>query len=392
MRILFLHEVGYFEKPVYEMHEFPEQLSSMGHEVAFVDFLEEQVGFQKRSIRVRARGRVRQSSSIQLFSQQAPVPGILGRLTAVVAFPRIFSQALRAFKPDIVVSYSVPTSGWQALIICRRAGVPFVFRALDVSHKIRKTMFAPLVRIAEGFIYRNSTWVSSNNGAMRDYCLALGASKERTSVELPPLDLAHFLAGEQERPRLRKKLGIPENATVIVYMGSFFYFSGLDRVIRQLGKITDKPQLVLIGGGEQEVELRQLVSNLGLEGYVTFTGFVEFNSLPAYLAMADVAINSMLPSLVSDTALPNKVLQYMAAGLPVVSTHLKGLSSLFSHAEGLNLVSSPEEVLEKSISVAAGSSLSQMGKANRELVCQTFARGKSVEAFEQLLFQVRNTR
>ena len=114
----------------------------------------------------------------------------------------------------------------------------------------------------------------------------------------------------------------------------------------ELGKMVDKPQLLLIGGGEQEVELKQLVTRLKLEDYVTFTGFVGFDELPAYLSVADVAINPMLPSLVSDSALPNKVLQYMASSLPVVSTDLKGLSSLFPSAEGLSLVSSPEEVLE----------------------------------------------
>ena len=81
----------------------------------------------------------------------------------------------------------------------------------------------------------------------------------------------------------------------------------------------------------------------------------------------------------------------MASSLPVVSTDLKGLSSLFPSAEGLSLVSSPEEVLEKSISIAADATLSLMGKANKKLVDETFEREKSVTAFEQLLTQVRSS-
>ena len=373
------------------MHEFPEHLASRGHKVGFVDFLEKQGHVRSFPFGDLVSGRVLQDYSLRIFSQRSTLQGILGRLLTVASFSRHFRKVLSEFLPDVVVSYSVPTSGWQALLICRHARVPYVFRALDVSHKIRKTRFSPLVKVAERFIYSNADWVSCNNAAMRDYCLTLDARKDRSSVELPPLDLDHFLAGGLERQRLRTKLNISQNATVIVYMGSFFYFSGLDRVIQQLSKVADKPQLLLIGGGEQEVQLRQLVDSLKLGNYVTFTGFVGFDQLPAYLSVADVAINSMLPSLVSDAALPNKVLQYMASGLPVVSTGLKGLSSLFPRAEGLSLVSSPEEVLEKSISVASCSNLSQMGKANRQLVVETFERQKSVNAFEYLLTQVRGS-
>ena len=391
MRILFLHEVGYLEKPIFEMHEFPEHLAARGHEVAFADYPETPNHQTAAQFGVAIEGRVLSGASLRMYSQTAVFPGIIGRLLAVFLFPFFFYRVLRDFKPDLVVSFAVPTSGWQAVIICKIQKLPLLFRALDVSHKIRRSAFGPLVRSAERFVYRKSTWVSCNNAALRDYCLKLGAHKDRSSVELPVLDLVHFRAGKDDRQRMRAKLGITCDATVVAYMGSFFYFSGLDQVILQLGKMVDKPQLLLIGGGEQEVELKQLVTRLKLEDYVTFTGFVGFDELPAYLSVADVAINPMLPSLVSDSALPNKVLQYMASSLPVVSTDLKGLSSLFPSAEGLSLVSSPEEVLEKSISIAADATLSLMGKANKKLVDETFEKEKSVTAFEQLLTQVRSS-
>ena len=37
MKILFIHEVGWFNKVIYEMHDFPELLSLKGHEVHFKD-------------------------------------------------------------------------------------------------------------------------------------------------------------------------------------------------------------------------------------------------------------------------------------------------------------------------------------------------------------------
>lgn len=389
MRILFLHEVGYLEKPIFEMHEFPEHLAARGHEIGFCDFSEMSGASQSARTETLVGGRVLDDVKIRLFSQKSVAQGIVGRLIAVFLFPRFFDKVLSDFNPEVVVSYAVPTSGWQALLMCKRAGIPFVFRALDVSHKIRRTSLSALVKAAERFVYKGSTWVSCNNPAMQSYCVTMGASPAKSSVELPPLDLAHFLLSGGDKQSFLRKLGLSKDSSIIVYMGSFFYFSGLDRVLERLSSLTSKPSLILVGGGDQESELKELVKNRNLEEHVRFTGFVAFEDLPGYLSIADVAINPMLPSLVAHAALPNKVLQYMAAGLPVVSTSLNGLSALFPAADGLTLVSSPEEVLEKSISIATRASRSQMGQANRKLVEKIFAREKTVDAFENLLESVR---
>jgi glycosyltransferase involved in cell wall biosynthesis len=284
------------------------------------------------------QGRVLSGVSLRLYSQKSVFPGIAGRLLAVFIFPYFFHRVMSDFKPDIVVSFAVPTSGWQAAIICRVLSRPLLFRALDVSHKIRKSMFAPLIRAAEKLVYSSAAWVSCNNLAMFGYCASLGAKEGKSSVDFPPLDLSHFLKGSS-RNVIRSKLGIPNASQVILYMGSFFYFSGLADVLKKLALMTERPILVLIGGGEQDAELRSITKMLHLEDCVKFTGYIEFDDLPLYLSMADVAINPMEPSMVSNNALPNKVLQYMAAGLPVVTTKLDGLSSIFEDQGGVQSVS-----------------------------------------------------
>jgi glycosyltransferase involved in cell wall biosynthesis len=82
-----------------------------------------------------------------------------------------------------------------------------------------------------------------------------------------------------------------------------------------------------------------------LQNFVTFTGFVAYAELPAYLRVADVAINSMIPQTVSNYAFPHKVLQYMASSLPVVSTKLEGLYETFGEASGILWVGSTSEIL-----------------------------------------------
>jgi len=397
LRILFLHEVNYLTKPIFEMHEFPEHLAALGHEVGFVHFPE---GLSRAELadtpyKQPISGRVLDDVSLTLFTPKALSGGLSGRLLTVLTFGKQFRNILQDFKPDVVVSFAVPTSGWQALSVSKKSGIPFVFRALDVSHKIRRSIFSPIIALAERFIYRNADWVSVNNPAMLGYVLENGGSEDRAGVDFPPLDLGHFAADKEGAAPLRLQLGIPIEAKVILYMGSFFYFSGLPEVIRSFAKeAAHDDYLVLIGAGEQGQELEGLVDDLGIQDKVLFTGLVSFLDLPRYLAIADVAINPLKPSLVSQTALPNKVLQYMASGLPIVSTRLRGLELTFGgDLSGLIFEKDSSDVASSALKLAhGGANLEQLGSNNAAKVAEIFANGLAVESFEAQLLSIVRTK
>ena len=391
MRILFLHEVNYLSKPIFEMHEFPEYLAQREHQVGFVHFPEgeSKEGLKTHPWKQEIQGRVVKDTHLTLYTPRTKSSGLVGRLIAAAKFGREFKRILEDFNPDVVVSLAVPTSGWQGLRVSRRASIPYLFRALDVSHKIRKSIFSGLILQAEKYIYRGADWVSANNPAMLDYCISLGAEATRGSVELPPLNLSHFVAQPGWRAEIRGKLGIPADAKVVLYMGSFFYFSGLPDLIESFAKTRSENQvLVLIGGGEQEDELIALTQRLNLDSSVLFTGFVSFDELPKYLAIADVAVNPMMPSLVSNAAFPNKIIQYLAASLPVVSTRLKGVEATFPVSTALTLVASPNQVFSAANKVLTLNERSAMAEKARMLVSSTFEASRAVDKFERLLISV----
>jgi len=397
LRILFLHEVNYLKKPIFEMHEFPEHLAALGHEVGFVQFPEGllKAELTNTPLKQAIAGRVLEDTSLTLYTPKTLSGGLAGRLLTVLTFGKQFRNVLQDFEPDVVVSFAVPTSGWQALSVSKKSGTPFVFRALDVSHKIRKSIFSPLIALAERFIYRNADWVSANNPAMLEYVLEKGGEEQKAGVHFPPLDLGHFTTDREGAAFLRLQLGIPTEAKVILYMGSFFYFSGLPEVIRSFAKeVAHDDYLVLIGAGEQAQELESIVDGLGIQDNVVFTGLISFSDLPRYLAIADVAINPLKPSLVSNTALPNKVLQYMASGLPVVSTRLRGLELTFdSDLPGLIFEKDSSDVTSIALRLARGeSNLEQLGLNNAAKVAELFGPGLAVESFEAQLLAMVGTK
>ena len=347
MRILYIHEVNYLKKVIFEMHEFPELLSLRSNTVSFFEFPERQFdGIHLKTSSRQIDGRVYPKSTLNLITP--PNFGGYGFERYFAPITAFFSlnKILRSKSFDVIVLLSVPTSGWQAVLLANKYKIPIVFRALDVSHKIRSTVLAPLIKICEQFIYKNVDVLSANTPAMEKYCISISGRTKPSFVNLPPVDLSHFF--ELGTPIDRGTLGLTEKDKVILYMGTFFEFSGLIQIVEDFSraaKANPQLRLLLVGGGVLDKALREKVQKLGLDNQVIFTGVVPYSELPGYLQVADVAINPFEKQLLTDVALPHKVLQYMASGVPAVSTSLEGLRSVLGEDSGVTWCSGPTEII-----------------------------------------------
>jgi glycosyltransferase involved in cell wall biosynthesis len=77
-------------------------------------------------------------------------------------------------------------------------------------------------------------------------------------------------------------------------------------------------EFAIIGDGECLVEAEKLASDLGLNDWVHFTGWLPEDRVFRYLATADVGLDASLQVEVS----PVKAMEYMAFGVPFVSFDL----------------------------------------------------------------------
>ncbi len=125
----------------------------------------------------------------------------------------------------------------------------------------------------------------------------------------------------------------------LVSTRGFHPYYGIDVVVRafaEVQKLYPEAQLDLVGGGELEQSIRDLVRRLNLSN-VNFAGMASRQEIGRFYDRADIFVNaSNLDNM------PVSVLEAFAAGTPVVTTEPEGMKYIVSH-ERTGLLSQPED-------------------------------------------------
>ena len=91
---------------------------------------------------------------------------------------------------------------------------------------------------------------------------------------------------------------------------------------------------VIAGAGPEQTALQALAHKLQVEPHVVFVGNVDWDDVPVLYALCDLFV---VPSLHDEDGnvdgLPTTILEAMAAGKPVVASHLGGIDLVVSHGE-----------------------------------------------------------
>ena len=387
MRILFVHEVSWFNKVVFEMHDFPELLSLNGHEVHFLDFDEGEPRAKWRTL-TTIETRAHEGSRVAVTTPPRFLPGILGRLLATIIQPLVFVQLIKRIKPDVVVTYSIPTSGWQIVKLCKIKDIPVVARVIDIPHALRQTRFKPLVKWAERYVFRHASFISTHNEALRQYCLRLGASPTKSSVIFPGVDLERFYPAAP-RLDLQVQLGIKPNDKVLVFMGTVFRFSGIFELLPELAPAlhaNSALKFLILGDGEDFNRLQQLSNTLGLHNQVIMPGRIEYDSLADHIRLGHVALLPFRPEPVTHGALPNKVLQYLACGVPTVATPLDGLLSMAGTESGVTYSHTPHQMSIDAVRLMSEpATIESMRRSGLNLIRRNCAWGQQTNKFEGVI-------
>ena len=111
------------------------------------------------------------------------------------------------------------------------------------------------------------------------------------------------------------------NDLTLVYCGSLEPWAGVGTVLEAMALLQEVlPQLkfIVAGSGSQLSQLRQQAAEQGLTERVEFLGQVTYQELPTILAQGKIGLVPFQPSRLTELAWPLKLMEYLAAGLPVV--------------------------------------------------------------------------
>ncbi|MEX1120327.1 MAG: glycosyltransferase family 4 protein, partial [Candidatus Paceibacterota bacterium] len=125
----------------------------------------------------------------------------------------------------------------------------------------------------------------------------------------------------RELEMLKQKLEKKINSVFLITTSRLVRKNGIDMVIKSLAHLPEHVSFLILGGGPEETALKKLAREEGVMSRVRFLGEVPQKEIPQYLKISDVFIR---PS--RSEGMGNSFVEAMAAGLPIVGTHVGGIT------------------------------------------------------------------
>lgn len=154
--------------------------------------------------------------------------------------------------------------------------------------------------------------------------------------------------------RLREALRLPESTRVAVYQGGFQPNRSLDVLVRAAPYLDPGHVIVMVGGGQSKPGIERLIAELGVGDRVILHPSVPYQELLEWTASADLGLilyrGSYSPNVLH--CLPNKIFEYLMAGVPVLSSPLDAIEEIIrTYGVGRVAASTEPEVVGRAISL-----------------------------------------
>lgn len=181
-----------------------------------------------------------------------------------------------------------------------------------------------------------------------------------------------------------------EDAPVVLLYTRFLEFR-LERIVEILRRVVaqePRTKLLIVGEGffGEESDLDDLLATGGLSDHAVFTGWVEPDRLPSYFTAADVAIFPYDDTPINRAKCSVKLIDLLAAGLPVVADAVGQNAEYIVDAQSGLLVKPEEDAVfaDAVVRLLGDAGLrARMGAAAARRMQERFAWQKLVEEVER---------
>ncbi len=239
--------------------------------------------------------------------------------------------AVVSFRPDVIVDKNTGLNPFPELAALL-AGRPFFVEINGCALDEFRTMSAPR-RVAYRTVERVKFLLATRALAVSPVHNARYAAAYR----LPARKLHAFDNGVAERffapadagatARLREAWGVPPERFLLGYAGSFHFDHDMDTCIDAVARLHGNGaavHAVLLGKGARLDETKRRARALGLDGVVTFVGPVPYDTVHECMQAFDCGVILMEPTRAEALASVMKLKEYLACGIPVLTSACAG--------------------------------------------------------------------
>ena len=313
----------------------------------------------------------------------------LGRVKNIWAFLRqvwaAAPQIVRDLRPDAVIASSTyPMDIWVARRLARRAGATLAYEVhdlwplspIELSGMSRRHPFIVLCQAAEDAAYRDADVVVSMLPKVHDYMASRGLDLQKLTIVPNGISLDEWqgepapLRADVAAALAAARSGGGVGRQVVGYAGSHGLPNALDTLLDAAALLREAPlHFVLVGDGHEKARLARRVADEGLAN-VSLLPPIPKAQIPALLAGFDIAyIGWQRVPIYRFGIAPNKLMDYMMAGRPVLHSVEAGNDAVAEAGCGLTVAP------ESAPAVAAGlQRLAALPAAEREAMG---ARGRA---------------
>jgi len=297
----------------------------------------------------------------------------------------LYSKRLvKDFSPDVVIASSTyPLDIHAANIIAKKSRAKLLFEVhdlwpltpMEIGGMSAKHPFIMLLQHAENKAYRLSDQVVSMLPCAKEYMISKGLSEMKynhipNGVVVDDWNIVPALMPELHTKTFNdlKKSG----CFIFGYTGGHALSNALDTIInaaKYLGN--ENIKIVLVGDGVEKNRLKSLAIQHKLSN-VVFLPPVPKNAIPVVIAFFDCAlITWKKSSLYRFGVSPNKVFDYMMAGLPIIQAIEAGNDMVKESGAGLSVVPNSPKTLSiamKKMNVIPQIQRDKMGALGKDFV------------------------